>query len=284
MTDALLMGPGSLAAGGAVGTAAATWGGPLIDRLNRRLIAHYGPLIEGVGVSAARLPVLLRWWRAATLGVFLAFWFGAGMPPVAVFLAFVVNQAGPIAVEWWVEARRKKIGEQAVTAARNLSSQVRAGLSLTEAMAEVARDTPDPFGAILRRTAGRLDAGEGIRDVLGDLRDRIKVDAVGMLAVALLVATEKGGKIGDVLARISAALEEVQRVIRKRDTDTAAGRLMVLIMAIFPVAFVAMFSVLDPELMRGMFRTLAGQMVLAVVGAMVYASTRWAGRILSKVE
>lgn len=282
--DAFFLGAGSLAAGGAVGTAAASWGAPLMDRLNARLLAHYGPLIESVGASAEVLPLLLRWWRAATAAAFLAFWFWVQMPPVAVFVAFVVNRAGPLALDWWVAARRKRIGEQAVTAARNLAGQVRVGMSLNEALAEVARETPAPFGAILRRAVGRLDAGESVRDVLDDLRARIRVDAVALMSGALLVAAEKGGKLGDVLTRISFTLEELQRVSRKRDTDTAAGRLMVLIMAVFPFAFVALFGFMDPQLMHALFNTVAGQGVLAVVGALVYVSTRWAGRILAKVE
>ena len=44
------------------------------------------------------------------------------------------------------------------------------------------------------------------------------------------------------------------------------------------------FSVMDPELMNELFTTLAGQAVLAVVGGLVYVSTRWAGKILAKVE
>ncbi|MFM8272242.1 MAG: type II secretion system F family protein [Gemmata sp.] len=255
-----------------------------MDRLNGKLLAHYGPLIESVGASPAVLPVLLRWWRAATAAVFLAFWFWVQMPPVAIFTAFVTNAAGPLALDWWVAARRKRIGEQTVTAARNLAGQVRVGMSMNEALAEVAREIPEPLGAILRRTVGRLDAGASVRDVLTDLRARIRVDAVALMSIALLVAAEKGGKLGEVLTRISFTLEELQRVTRKRDTDTAAGRLMVLIMAVFPFAFVALFSFMDPQLMHALFNTLAGQGVLAVVGALVYLSTRWASRILSKVE
>ncbi len=282
--DTLILSAGSLAVGGATGTAAATWGAPLLDRLNGRLLSHYGPVLESVNASAALLPVLLRWWRVATATAFLVFWFWADMPPVAVFMAFVTNRAGPLILEWWVANQRKRISEQAVTAARNLAGQVRVGMALNEALAEVARETPAPFGDILRRTVGRLDAGESVRDVLTDLRARIRVDAVALMAIALLVATEKGGKLGDVLTRISFTLEEAQRVARKRDTDTAAGRLTVLLLAVFPCAFVTMFSFMDPQLMNSLFSTLAGQGVLAIVGALVYLSIRWASRILAKVE
>jgi tight adherence protein B len=267
-----------------VGLSAAQWGAGVVDRLNARVLARLRPVVEGVGGPVEKLPVLLRWWRAATVVVLFVFWAWVAMPPVAIFLAFVVNRTGPILVEWWAANRRKKLNEQAATASRCLAGQVRVGMPLVEALAAVAKETPNPFGMALRRAVGRLDAGEGIRDVLTDLKARVRVDAVGLMSTALLVAAERGGKLADVLGRISHTLEELQRVTRKRDTDTAAGRLMVLIMAVFPAAFVGLFSVLDPVMMKEMFDTLAGQLVLATVGGLIYVSTRWAGRILAKVE
>lgn len=71
---------------------------------------------------------------------------------------------------------------------------------------------------------------------------------------------------------------------RKRDTHTAAGRFMVLIMSLFPAGFVLMLCGLDPNLARTLFDTLGGQVVLAVVGLLVWASVRWAAKILAKVE
>ena len=283
MANALLIGVGSLAVGGAVGFAARD-GGLVLDRMNRALLARLGPMVYGVGGEPERLPELLRWWRVLTAVLFVLFWVGFGMPPVAIFVAFVSHKVGPLAVEWWASARRKKISEQAASAARMLAGQVRVGMALGEALAAVARDTPDPLGVILRRTTAQLDQGKDVREVLADLKAKVQVDAVSLMCTALMVATERGGKLGDVLGRISHSLEELQRVTRKRDADTAAGRLMVLVMAIFPALFVGVFTILDPELMGSLFNTLPGQLVLATVGLLVYVSSRWAGRILARVE
>lgn len=282
MTEALYL-AGSAAAGGAAGVG--SWlAAPLLDRLNARQLDRLRPQVEAVGGDAARLPELLRWWRAATLGVALVVWAGLQMPPVALFLAFVINEAVPLAVEFWAAARRGKITGQAADAARGLAAQARAGLSLEGALAAVARETPEPLGAAMRRATARLEQGQDVREALADLKERVRVDAVALMAAALLVTAEQGGKLADVLGRISGSLDELQRVTRKRDVDTAAGRFMVLVMALFPAGFVGMLCAMDPKLGGVLFDTLGGQAVLAAVGLLVYGSVRWASRILAKVE
>lgn len=283
MTEFVTWTAASALTGGAIGVG--SWfGTPWLDKLNGRALARLRPQVEAVGGDVTRLPEFLRWWRAAIVAAGLIFWFGFQMPPVAVFLMFIVHQGGPLVVEWWVANRRKKITEQAATAARGLAAQVRVGVTLGEGLVAVARDTAEPFGGILRRATAQLEQGQDVREVLGDLKRKVKLDAVALMSAALLVAAEKGGKLADVLNRISASLDELQRVTRKRDVDTAAGRFMVLVMAFFPAAFVVMLCGMDPTLAHTLFDFLPGQVVLAVVGLLVWASVRWASRILAKVE
>lgn len=283
MTEFVTWAATSALTGGAVGVG--SWvGTPLIDRLNAKAMARLRPQVEAVGGDVSRLPEFLRWWRAAILAVGIAFWFGFGMPPVAVFLMFVTHQGGPLLVEWWAAYRRKKITEQTATAARGLAAQVRVGVTLGEGLVAVAAETPEPFGGILRRATAQLEQGQDVREVLSELKRKVKLDAVALMSAALLVAAEKGGKLADVLNRISASLDELQRVTRKRDVDTAAGRFMVLIMSFFPAGFIVMLCVMDQTLAVTLFNAIPGQVVLAAVGLLVWASVRWASRILAKVE
>lgn len=283
MTEFVTWAATSALTGGAVGVG--SWlGTPLMDRLNAKALARLRPQVEAVGGDVARLPEFLRWWRAAILAVGIAFWFGFGMPPVAVFLMFATHQGGPLLVEWWAAYRRKKITEQTATAARALAAQVRVGVTLGEGLVAVAAETAEPFGGILRRATAQLEQGQDVREVLSELKRKVKLDAVALMSAALLVAAEKGGKLADVLNRISGSLDELQRVTRKRDVDTAAGRFMVLIMSFFPAAFIVMLCFMDQTLAHTLFNALPGQVVLAAVGLLVWASVRWASRILAKVE
>src|SRR5262249_6030300 len=153
-----------------------------------------------------------------------------------------------------------------------------------ESLAVLGREMPDPLGWHLRRAVNQLRQGRGLRDVLGELKDRLRMEGVTLFTLAVLTAAEKGGKLADVLERTASSLEELQRVQRKRDSDTASGRLMVVILGAFPAVFLGLFSLLDPASTREVFARTGGQVLLAVIGAMVYGSVRWAQRILARVE
>lgn len=276
-----------IAASAALGAAAALGYGPVvrrIQRLDRGIARTLRDEMTAAGMDITRLPVYLLVWRGLAVGTLVFVGGVLKLVPVGVMLSIIAFNAAP----WWVRLRiaayRRRVNEQVSGAARSLAGQVRVGLPLNEALGAVSVESPAPLGDHLRRTARQMAQGDDVRSALGALRDRVKVEAVSALTIALQVAEERGGRLADVLDRIAQCAEEISRIERKRETDTAAGRLMVVLMAVFPAAFLGFVYFLDPALADNMFNTLPGQCVLGVVIGIVYASTRWAGRILSKLE
>lgn len=283
MTNTMLLGIGAASAGGLV----AVLSRPAWQAFRKAAEQDDPGLrseLERAGIEPAKLPTYLLFWRGMAAASFLFTWFVLGMPPVAIVLAIMVYRGGPIWIRRIVLKQRRRVNEQVAGVARSLAGQVRVGLPLAEALNAVSQETPDPFGSHLRRTARQIAQGSDVRTALGDLRQRVQVDAVSAMTVALQVATERGGKLAEVLDRLAHSAEEIVRIERKRETDTAAGRLMVTLMSLFPAAFLVFFYFLDPELIGVMSTTTGGQVVLAVVGVLIYLSTRWAARILAKVE
>ena len=88
-------------------------------------------------------------------------------------------------------------------------------------------------------------------------------------------------KLTLVLERISADLQELQRLEGKLEADTAAGRKLTFTLGAFPLFFLAGFTLLDPTSMSFLYNTILGQLVLLGVGAIVYFSCRWCLRILT---
>jgi tight adherence protein B len=250
----------------------------------RSYLADLRDRMERLGMDTTRLPLYLRLWRGAVMGSFLVVWLGLDMLPIAVFVAFLVHRLVPLALDLVVHRRRLQVRDQLVVVARNLAGQVRAGMTLDESLAVLSREMPDPFGWQLRRASNQLAQGRGLRDVLVEMKDRLRMEGVTLLVLALVTAAEKGGKLADVLERAAHSLEELLRVQRKRESDTASGRLVVLVLAAFPGAFLGLFGLLDPRSTAAVFQLLAGQILLVVVGVMIYGSTRWAQRILARVE
>jgi tight adherence protein B len=183
-----------------------------------------------------------------------------------------------------LDMRRALISEQVIVASRGLAAQVRAGEPLTRALTSVALTIPAPFGEVLTRTADECRRGASLKQALADLKERVRIEGVSVLCIALTIADERGGSLGLVLDRITHSLEENQRVERKRQSDTAGGRLVVWILTVFPAAFLGMFAFLDPEGTKLLFSLIQGQITLGVVALITYASWRWSQSILSEVE
>lgn len=282
MPDVTLFAAVSLASGGLV---MAAWS-PAVHRLRAvdgKAARALRDETVAAGMDPARVPDYLLAWRGLAVGILVVGWWVLHMPPVAVVLAGIAYTCGP----WWVRLRiaayRRRVNEQVAGAARSLAGQVRVGLPLNEAVGAVARDTPAPFGDHLRRTALMVAQGVDVGVALAALKAGCRVDGVTALAIALQVAEQRGGRLADVLDRIALTAEEITRVEGKREADTAAGRLMVTVLGLFPLVFLGLVAFLDPALAESLFTTTFGQIMLAGVAVVVYVSVRWAARILGRV-
>lgn len=260
---------------------------PMVDWLRRTDWGGASALrkeMTEAGMNTAILPIYLIAWRGAAIAALVCFCTVLPMVPVAIALSAVIYHAFP----WWIRGRievfRRVINGQVVGVARNLAGQVRVGLPLHEAFVEVSRVTTGPLSSHLRATSSSIKSGLEMSTALAALKSRVRVESVITMAVALHVANEFGGKLADVLDRIALSAEEVARLDRKRLTDTASGRLMIRVMAMFPIGFLVFVSILHPGVVAPMLKSTLGHLALATAVLMVYGAVRWASWILARVK
>lgn len=255
----------------------------LVDWINGKYLADLGERMDRLDMDSRPLRGWLRFRWLATIGVFVLVGLWMRMVPVGILAAGLTYYLLGQWLEGRLVKRRQQLRDQLVGATRALAAQVRAGLPLTEALASISVDTPEPLGGLLRRAVNQSEQGRALKAILLDMKERLRIESFSLLVVAVLIAEERGGKLADVLERIGHSLQEQQRVERKRESDTAAGRLLVNILAAFPAVFLGLFYILDPEGTSLVFSTLVGQLVLCVVGAIAVGSLIWGRQILSRI-
>jgi tight adherence protein B len=108
----------------------------------------------------------------------------------------------------------------------------------------------------------------------------LDLESFTVFASSVIVSLEQGGNIAAALEDISKGLQEMQRLEMKLESDTASGRLLAIILSSFPVCFLILFSILDPASMNLLYGTLIGNLVLVLVGAIVFISFKWCMAIL----
>jgi tight adherence protein B len=255
----------------------------VVDWMSGRYLADLSERMDRLCMDSRSLRGRLRLRWLLGIGAFLVLGIWLHMVPVGILAGILVYYL----LGQWLEGRlvkhRRQLRDQLVGATRSLAAQVRAGLPLSEALVAVSGDTPEPLGGLLRRIVNQSQQGRALKSVLYEMKERLRIESFSLLVVALFVAEERGGRLADVLERIGHSLQEQQRVERKVESDTAAGRLLVNILASFPIAFLGLFYMLDPEGTSLVFSTLAGQLVLCMVGGISVASLLWGRQIMARI-
>ena len=256
-------------------------GGSVWDEVTRRYVADVTPMLDALSIDRSQLSGYLRLWGVALVAAFVLVAFVLGMPPVALAAVYMVYVAPRIILDFMIRRRRALLRDQLVAATVALANTSRAGLSLAQGLETVGQETPEPLASEIRRIVREYKHGRPLVEALRAAKERLKIDSFTLFSAAVLVSLERGGRITDALERISHSLQEIQRIERKLEVETASGKKVVYILTAFPLFFLVLSYVMNPAGTSAVFQSLLGQVILLVVIALAYFSFRWSQRILA---
>jgi tight adherence protein B len=238
-------------------------------RLRRALTARLG----AAGIETVSAVGLLWLMTAASLGAGLVVLALSRTPPVACAFAAIAGYAPLAVVSGRGRRRRRLLAEMWPDVVDHLSSAVRAGLSLPEALAQVGDRGPvelrRPFAAFGRDYLATGRFGE----CLDRLKDRLADPVADRIVEALRIAREVGGgDLGRVLRTLSHFLRDDARTRGELEARQAWVVNGARIAVAAPWAVLLLLST-QPEVI-GRYRTTAGVVVLAVGGAVCVIAYR----------
>ena len=235
-----------------------------------------------LGMSTDWLNGWLRLWRLGAIGLPLVFGL-IGLLPLGLMIGFLCHRLVPHYLDWRIARHEALLESQASMVAHQMAGQLRAGTSLVEAVDAAGRQVPKPVRWHMEKLGRQVAQGAEMSAALESMRGSLRLEGMTVLVVALKVALERGGPLADILERITHSLQEMDRLRRKRDTDTASGRMVITTLAVFPFGFMLLAYLMDPNVKHVMF-TFYGQMILVVTGLITYFSVLWANHILKMEE
>jgi tight adherence protein B len=187
-------------------------------------------------------------------------------------LAFFCGVAGlalPTLVLRIMETRRNSLFQrQLVDGLMILSSSLKAGLSLLQALEVLVEEMPAPiseeFGLIVRENK----MGVALEQSLLRLNQRMKIEELGLLINAILVARETGGDLTRVFNRLAVTIRDNRKLRESIQTLTMQGRLQGWIMSLLPIVFVAWVYNFNRHHFEIMFNTPTGRFLLLLALAL----------------
>jgi tight adherence protein B len=235
------------------------------DVYRRRFIVQTEERVESLylGVSPQRLWLLSL---LASGGGALLLGLIANFSPVLLIAGavggFMVPRFYLSAME---QQRRKKFDAQLLEAIPMLAGAMKAGMSLLQAMEQITREMGAPIRQEFSHALQENRVGKPIIQALMDMKSRIRSVDLDIVVNAISIAQETGGVLSDLLVKMGDTIRTRNRVRSKILSLSSQGRLQGIVMIFIPWIMAAVVSMVDPLMMRPMFTTSVGQIMLVII-------------------
>jgi tight adherence protein B len=186
-------------------------------------------------------------------------------------VGFLVGFAVPVYVFRFRKNRRqKKLDRQIPTLLDLLSSGMRAGFSLLQAMQHAGSQMAAPLGPTLSLVVAEMTVGLEPETALRRWVARTGSMDLEMAVAAILIQREVGGNLAELLDNISSIMRDRQEAEMEMKSLTAQGRMEGLVISLLPIVIAIALFLMSPDYMRPLFETQTGHRLLiasVVMGA-----------------
>lgn len=209
----------------------------VLDRLN--FSDYLKERIDEAGLrwSVGRVSLAMLLLAALFFAIFIDL---SWAPPGASLVAAWIGGSIPF---WIIRSKRnqrlRKLEAQFPDALDSLARAMRAGHALSSAIALLAAETPAPLGPEFRKLADEQRLGLDWGHALANFSERIPILEVRLFVAAVMVQTRTGGKLTEVLERLSETIRESAALRGEVRSLSAQGRLTGTILTCLPI-FIAL--------------------------------------------
>ena len=202
--------------------------------------------------------------------------------PVVTAAAFLIGLVLPV---WYFrqrrEARRDVIQAALADAVDALRSAVRAGMSVEEGLASLARSGPEPLRLALSELVRDLRLS-GLEEAVRRTQDRLADPVFDTVAAALVMSHRVGGRnLTVVLEGLGRSVRQAVQVQREVRAQQAKNVLSARIIAALPVVLILAIRGINPGYLD-IFSSPVGQALVALCllsVAVGYAAMLWTTRL-----
>ena len=176
----------------------------------------------------------------------LHFFTGAGITtkiPVAIAMGY-----GAVFV--WLGSKAKKrlalFEEQLPDAVELIVRSLRVGHPFSSSINIVAQEMADPLGSEFGAVADEASFGADISEGLVRLSQRIDLQDLRFLAVAVTIQSQSGGNLAEILDGLAKVIRSRFKLFRRVNAITAEAKWSGWFLSIFPVVALVMINVMQP--------------------------------------
>lgn len=214
---------------------------------------------------------------AAVGGIF----FGIFNGPVGGLVAFVVLILVSVAlIQFFGNREKKRFEEQLPDTLTLLSTSLRAGYSLLQAVEAVAGEAPNPTAREFGRALAEARLGRTVSDALKGIVDRTQSKDFEWAVMAIEIQREVGGNLAEVLQTVAETMRARNRLRGEIKALTAEGRISAIVLGALPFAMGLFLWTTNPGYLEPLFEETFGKIAIGVGLLLMAGGAIWLKKIV----
>jgi tight adherence protein B len=219
-------------------------------------------MVETAGVPVSVATLLAG---GLALGLLLAIVAAiAGASGLVILILLALGAVAPVSFIRWLATRRTHAFEQQLPdVLTTVAGSLKVGHGLKAALQTVAQEGTPPVSDELRRVLAEDRLGRPLEDALVSMCERLGSDDLLYVATAVDVHAQVGGSVAGVFQTVAETVRQRQQHRRRVRALSSMGRATAKVLAVMPLAFVAVISLLNPNYMLPFIHSKVGHALIA---------------------
>ncbi|MCP3974678.1 MAG: type II secretion system protein F [bacterium] len=262
---------------------------PILRRLARQAesVAHDRGVFTMIETALEQANVPIRPGEAITIAMAVSL--GAGIVSflvsgniiIALIVAVVMMAVAGAFVQVIAARERAKFADQLPDTLNLISTSLRAGYSLLQAVEAVGSEAADPTGREFSRAITEIRLGRSPVESLKLVAERMESVDFDWAVLAINIQREVGGNLAEVLQTAAETMVERNRLRREMKALTAEGRISAIVLGGLPVGLFVFLYFTNRDYLEPLLTTFAGIGALIGAGLMLVAGVAWLRKIVS---
>jgi len=185
----------------------------------------------------------------------LTFFTSAG-PTMRIVVSIVMGYG---AVYVWLSSKAKKrmdlFEEQLPDAVELMVRSLRVGHPFASSVNIVSQEMPDPLGTEFGILVDEANFGADISESLRKMTERVDVQDLRFLAVAVSIQSQSGGNLAEILDGLAKVIRSRFKLFRRVDAITAEAKWSGWFLSFFPIIALVVINILQPGYYDGVEST-----------------------------
>ena len=163
------------------------------------------------------------------------------------------------------ELRLRKFNVQLVESLTGIANAMKAGLTFTQAMEQIAKDAPMPLSQEYGLFIREIKLGVNLDEALQNMTKRVTCEDLDLVVSAIIITRQLGSNMAEMFDTIAGTIRERFRLEGKIKALTAQGKMQGWIVAALPLVLGMVINWKRPDLMDPMFEHWFGYALVSLI-------------------